>query len=89
MAQNRLEYSRGLIRCVEIAPKGIRVNIVDTIRTSVTLLKSALHSRIRLRNSSAVSTRPYNDAPEAEPPHKIQTIFSGPHFARETRGAQE
>ena len=33
--------------------------------------------------------KPQNDAPEAEPPHEIQTIFGGPHFARETHGAQE
>ena len=33
--------------------------------------------------------RPQNDAPEAEPPHQIRTIFGGPHFAGETRGAQE
>ena len=33
--------------------------------------------------------RPQNDAPEAEPPHEIWTIFSRPHFACETRGAQE
>ena len=30
-----------------------------------------------------------NQAPEAEPPHEIRTIFGGPHFAGETRGAQE
>ena len=30
--------------------------------------------------------KPQNDAPEAEPPHEIWTIFGGPHFARETRG---
>ena len=33
--------------------------------------------------------RPQNDAPEAEPLHEIQTIFGGPHVARETSGAQE
>ena len=33
--------------------------------------------------------RPQNEAPEAEPLHEIRTIFGGPHFARETRGAQE
>ena len=33
--------------------------------------------------------RPPNKAPKVEPPHEIRTIFGGPHFARETRGAQE
>ena len=30
--------------------------------------------------------RPQNEAPEAEPPHKIRTIFSGPHRWRDTWG---
>ena len=34
-------------------------------------------------------TRPQNETPEAEPPHEIKTLFGGPHFAGETRGAQE
>ena len=33
--------------------------------------------------------RPQNDAPEEEPPYKIWMIFNGPHFFRETSGAQE
>ena len=35
------------------------------------------------------SARPQNQAPEAEPPHEIQTIFGGPYFAGETREPQE
>ena len=34
-------------------------------------------------------TRPQNETPEAEPLHGIRTIFGGPHFIGETRGAQE
>ena len=54
--RNRLEYSSSMTRCMETSPKGIRVNIANTTRTSVTLLKSALHSRMRLRNSSTAGT---------------------------------
>ena len=33
--------------------------------------------------------RPQNDGPKAEPPRKIWTFFSRPHFARKMRGVQE
>ena len=35
------------------------------------------------------STRPQNNAPEAEPTHEIRTIFGGPYFAGEMHGSQE
>ena len=38
---------------------------------------------------NARRARPQNETPEAKPPHEIRTIFSRPHFASETRRAQE
>ena len=54
--QNRLESSNGLTRCMETTLKETRTNTIDTIRTSVTLLRSVSHLRMRLKKSSVTDT---------------------------------